>query len=203
MKPRLSILIATVPERALDFDVLYRELSRQSELQLGGNVEFVYDDSPRGALSIGAKRQKLLEAATGDYVVSIDDDDWVPPEYIGLVMSSLVSRPDCVGHYELVEGMAKVPQLSIWTKQAGRWMNGPEARKKYGVEYVRTTFHKTPLKREHALAIGFKDMAFGEDHEFAQRLMSSGRLRTEVFIPRVLYFYRYSFEPHNIKYGIK
>lgn len=197
---RLSVLIATVPERAIEYGLLSTELDRQRK---GLPVEVLTDIRARGTVTVGAKRQALLEQAKGDYVVSIDDDDWVPPEYISTILGALQTNPDCIGHYELVEGMAKVPQLSIWTKQAGRWMNGQEARKRYGVEYVRTTFHKTPLKREHALAIGFKDMAFGEDHEFAQRLMASGRLKTEVFIPRVLYFYRYSFEPHNLKYGIK
>lgn len=197
---RLSICIATVPERATEFNLLMAELRRQSN---GLPVEIISDAIPRGHVTVGRKRQFLLDTAQGDYVVSIDDDDWIPPEYVSTILGALESNPDCIGHYELVEGMSKVPQLSIWTKQAGRWMNGPEARKRYGLEYVRTTFHKTPLKREHAIAIGFKDMAFGEDHEFSQRLMASGRLKTEVFIPRVLYFYRYSFEPHNLKYGIK
>ena len=197
---RLSICIATVPERAEEFNTLVQELDRQCKYP---TLEIISDDSPRGTITVGAKRQALLEKAKGDYVVSIDDDDWVPPEYVSTILGAIESNPDCIGHYELIEGMSKTPQLGIWTKQAGRWMNGPEARRRYGVEYVRTTFHKTPMKREHALAIGFKDMAFGEDHEFSQRLMASGRLKTEVFIPRVLYFYRYKFEPHNLKYGIK
>ena len=192
----LSICIATVPERQAQFDALRKMLGDHPE------VEYVIDPRPRGELSVGAKRQSMIEHATGQYVVHIDDDDHVAPDYIQTVVSALASGPDCIGHYEVVEGMAPAPQLSKWTKDAPRWMEGREAQR-YKVDYVRTTFHKTPLKREHALAIGFKDMRFAEDHDFSKRLKASGLCRTEVFIPRVLYIYRYSNEPHEQKYGIR
>ncbi len=188
MIPRLSILIATVPDREIPFSVLKHELDRQAK---GLPVEIVVDSSPRGSISIGAKRQKMNEGAKGEYVVHIDDDDWVPPEYVLTVVNALGSNPDCVGHYELVEGMGKIPQMSIWTNKAPRWMDGRDAIRAYGVQYARTPFHKTPLKREHALAIGIKDMGHGEDHDFSKRLKEARLCRTEVFVPRVLYFYRY------------
>lgn len=197
---QLSILIATVPDRQIPFDVLHYELSRQAK---GLPVEIIVDDRARGTVSVGTKRQDLIDKAKGQYVVHIDDDDWVPPEYVSTVVHALESKPDCVGHYELVEGHGKVPQLSIWTKNAPRWMEGREAMRLHGVNYVRTPFHKTPLKTAHARAIGIHDLHFGEDHDFSKRLHAARLCRTEVFIPRVLYFYRYAHEQHNIKYGIK
>lgn len=183
----LSICIATVPDRCEEFDLLYSELNRQTE---GLPVEIVVNDAPRGTMSIGAKRQAMNQDAQGAYVVHIDDDDWVPPEYVTSIVGALQSGPDCVGHYELVEGVKGVPQLSIWSNRVLSWQEGAQVRSRYGVDYARTPFHKTPLKREHALAVGFRDMGFGEDHEFSRRLQASGLCRTEVFIPKVLYFYR-------------
>lgn len=186
---RLSILICTLPERAQAFKDLVVLLGVHTD------VEILSDAAPRGTLSVGAKRQALLERAAGDYVVFIDDDDLVPPFYVPTILAALVTSPDCVGHYELVEGMAKVPQISIWTNAAPRWMEGVVARSHFRVDFVRTTFHKTPLKRSHALAVGFADMGFGEDHDFSKRLRLTGLCKREVFIPRVLYFYHYDPTP--------
>ena len=196
----LSICIATVPERAAEFAMLHAELSRQAK---GLPVEIVVDAAPRGTITIGAKRQALNEKATGSYVVHIDDDDWVPPEYVATILTALESGPDCVGHYELVEGVDASPKIAIWSNRCVKWQEGPRVMQQYGTHYARTPFHKTPLSRAHALAIGFNDLSFAEDHDFSQRLKASGRCRAEAFIPRVLYFYRYKFEEHNTKYGIK
>lgn len=184
----LSILIATVPEREKECSQLVAELRRQAE---GLPVEVCVKNTPRGEPNIGTKRSQMYAEAKGAYAVCIDDDDWIPPEYVSTVLDALESNPDCVGHYELVEGHGPIPMLSIWTNAYPRWCEGPEAQRRFKVQYVRTPFHKTPLLREHALAVGFKDMGFGEDHEFSKRLKASGLLKTEVFIPRVLYLYRY------------
>ncbi len=48
--------------------------------------------------------------------------------------------------------------------------------------------------------VGVKDMRFGEDHDFANRILPF--LKTEHYIDREMYIYQYKSEPHNIKYGI-
>jgi hypothetical protein len=183
---KLSVCIATIPERAEQFRALVDFLEVESYKE----VELVTDDRPRGSISIGAKRQALNEKATGDYVVHLDDDDWVAYGYIGIILEALKSSPDCVGHFELVEGLSPIPQISKWTNKAIRWEDGQRTRQRHGVDYLRTPFHKTPLKRSHALAVGFNDMGLGEDHDFSKRLQAAQLCRVEVFIPRVLYFYR-------------
>lgn len=188
---RLSICIATLPERQKQFEALVDFLGYDKH----EGVELVSDARPRGSVSIGAKRQSMIQQAQGDYVVHLDDDDWVAQNYVGEVLQALVSSPDCVGHFELVEGLGKAPQLSKWTKDARGWEQGHRVRMQYQVDYVRTPFHKTPIKRSHALAVGFKDMGFGEDHDFSKRLQAARLCRTEVFIPKVLYFYRYDRTP--------
>jgi glycosyltransferase involved in cell wall biosynthesis len=200
----LSICIATIPEREALFNALCDELVRQAERAgLTHEVQLIIDASPRGSITIGAKRQAMNERATGQYVVHIDDDDWVAPDYIERVFEAIGSNPDCVGHYELCEGMDGGPALAVWTNAAPDWGTDTIHAKKMGAKHVRTPFHKTPIKRQIALQVPFKDISFAEDHDFSKRLKASRLIRTEAFIPRVLYIYRYHYEPHEKKYGIK
>ena len=64
MTPRLSILLATVVTRADLFAKLHAHLQQQAA---GRPVEILHECDNK-EISIGAKRQKLLVRATGDYV---------------------------------------------------------------------------------------------------------------------------------------
>jgi glycosyltransferase involved in cell wall biosynthesis len=193
---KLSVCIATIPERAEMFSALLDVLGRNYTLW-----QLIIDDRPRGTVSIGAKRQAMVEECTGDYIVHLDDDDIVPPDYIATILKALESNPDCVGHFELVEGHGPIPLIAKWTKDAPGWVSGAQAMRQK-VAYLRTPFHKTPIRADIVRAIGFKDMHFGEDKDFSDRLRQARLIKTEVFIPRVLYTYRYTHEDHNTKYGI-
>lgn len=186
----LSILIATTRQRKDLFIKLYGYLLQQTNPQ--AEIVVLADDKQ---LSIGAKRQRLLEMAAGDYVVFVDDDDWLPPDYVVRLLQALVSKPDCVGF--LIDcSINGTPRRAIASKRYQTWAENVD-----GFDYVRTIYHKTPVKRQLALQAGFRDMRFGEDHDYAQRLQPL--LQREVFIDRVMYYYRYSnAEPHNSKYGI-
>lgn len=192
----LSICIATIPERAKEYASLLHLLGKHE------SVEIVSDGRPRGSVSIGQKRNDMVSRCGGEYIVHIDDDDQVPYDYVSVILKALESKPDCVGHYELVEGLSPVPQLSKWTNAVSRWDSAAQAAR-LGVSHIRTPFHKTPIKADIVRAIGFADMHDGEDHEFSKRLKASGRIKTEVFIHRVLYIYRYTHMDRNEKFGIK
>jgi hypothetical protein len=90
----LSILIATIPGRESMFARLMSHLWRQS---VGLPVEIIYDGSAKDVMSIGAKRQRLIESAQGRYVVFIDDDDWVPDTYVEDILEATITLPDCIG----------------------------------------------------------------------------------------------------------
>jgi len=199
LQPELSILIATIPERRDQFEKLIRNLSGNE------GVEVLFDNRPRHALSIGAKRQALLEKATGRYICFHDDDDWHSVSYASAIVAATKESPDCIGFLIECRGMGrsqldrkrKGTKLAIASNRYDKWADDFD-----GYDYVRTIYHKTPVKREHALAVGFRDMRFAEDHDYSMRLKASGLLNVEVFIPEPLYIYRYNYEPHNIKYGI-
>lgn len=191
---KLSILIATIPQRQPLFVKLMADIERQAS---GHPVEVLYDAAPKGAMSIGAKRQALLERASGDYITYVDDDDGVADTYVSDILKAIEGGPDCVGFQIEVHGMGGVRMASA-SNRYERWEENVD-----GFDYVRTTYHKTPVRRDHALAIGFKDMRFAEDHDYSMRLKASGLLHGEAYIRKVLYIYRYRYESINIKFGIK
>jgi hypothetical protein len=84
MKPLLSILIPTVPERMGQASALIATLIWQNEK---GLAEILYfgDDRTR---TIGAKRNGLLGLARGKYVAFCDDDDSVSGDYISAITAA-------------------------------------------------------------------------------------------------------------------
>lgn len=143
-------------------------------------------------MSIGAKRQMMLEEAKGEYVVFIDSDDWVSDDYFTEILSALESKPDCVGFN--IKCCGTKFKKGIASNRFNDW------RTLYSV-YERTPYQKTPIKREIALEIGYIDKRFGEDYVFSKRLKQSGLIKSEVFIDKELYIYRYKYENHKTKYG--
>jgi glycosyltransferase involved in cell wall biosynthesis len=193
---KLSVLICSVfGEREKEYALLLSELKHQIA---GRDVEILRCIDDRSH-TIGAKRQKLLNIAKGEYIVFIDDDDWVAPNYIEQILTAINDKPDSIGFYQrcTINGeFAGFAQLSNdyeeWADNVGQF------------SWVRTPYHKTPMKRSIALEAGFDtSLRFAEDHDFSKKLKTKGLIKTEAFIPEVLYFYRYNTSmPAAEKYGI-
>lgn len=191
---KLSILIPSTFNREEMTEELASKLRFQAK-DKPVEVNVFYDDK---TLSIGAKRQQMLEEAKGEYVVFIDSDDDVPDYYVDEILEAAERNPDCIGFEMEVHGInkkGKVEKASA-SKRHKKWRN-----RIGGFDYVRTIYHKNPIKREIALQIGFKDMRFGEDFCYSQRLQKSGLLNFEVYINKVMYIYRYKYELAETKYG--
>lgn len=189
--PKLSLLLATVENRADMFAKLHAELSRQAE---GRPVELVVACDAK-QISIGKKRQNLLEAATGEYVAFIDDDDWIAEDYVERVLKALATNPDCVGFLILCTHNGKNPQKAIASMRYRVWGENQD-----GYTYTRSIYHKTPHLRSLALKVGFRDLRYGEDRFYSQGLMNM--VNSEAFIPETMYFYRFVAEPFGQKYGL-
>lgn len=187
---KLSILLPTVIERKPMFDVLLEELKKQSS---GKSVELVICQDNK-EISIGAKRQKLLEDAKGEYIVFVDDDDWVTPDYVDQILSNTGS--DSIGFQIECTFDGKGKCLASASRRYKDWGENRD-----GFRYVRSVYHKTPVRRELALKAGFKDMRFGEDYDYSMRIMPL--IKSEAYINKVMYYYKYVGESHNEKYGIK
>src|ERR1051325_10914597 len=91
MAIRLSILICTTSARNEIIKPLLESLNKQ----LVPEVEVLIDTHETD--NVGKKRNRLLRQAAGDYVVAIDSDDHVSPNYVQLILAAIKTNPDCVG----------------------------------------------------------------------------------------------------------
>lgn len=179
-RPILSICVCSLESRK---DLLDRLMDRLSP-QLGNDIELLVDVDA-GEVSIGAKRQRLLEKTTGRYIVFIDDDDLVAVDYVERIRKALSdgSRPDCVSFAgkTYIDGRYN---CDISYRMAGNDPNKGRFRyHNYG------PMHVTPIRREIALAVGFPDENIAEDTAYAKGCESL--IKTEIFIPADLYIYDY------------
>lgn len=190
-EPILNILIATTINRRPTFQRLYTELTKQSE-GLGVKVLFEEDNKQ---ISVGAKRQILLNRATADYIVFFDSDDFPFPFYVAEILLAIMENPDCVGMLIHMTTNGLKPQTCCHSLRYKNWSDNVD-----GYDYVRNCTHFNPVRRELALKVGFRDLRYGEDRKYADAI--SKLCRSEVFIDKKLFHYRYSTaEPFKRKYG--
>lgn len=184
----LSIGVASLASRRESRNRLLRQLNAQvNALASPARVEIITDIDAK-QVKVGEKRQRILEAAKGRFVCFADDDDLVADHYVASIVGAIDSNPqaDCIGLKGVITTAGRDPHEFIHSISCGSY------RDEGGVHY-RTPNHLNPVRREHALGIGFKPMACGEDTDYAQRLMGSGLLQTEVMIESQIY--RYLFDP--------
>ena len=185
----LSILIPTVPNREARFNRLWAELRDQKHRletvhPTLPKVEILHDNSPRyvdGGLTVGKKREALVQRAEGKYVCFVDDDDWVSPNYLEtLVRACMEGRHvvtfnalfKCDGYWALVD-----MDLNHENEQAT-----PERIVKRGV------WHICPILTEIAQAVGFPDINNAEDSAWLSKLNITNQYK----VNHILYQYNHS-----------
>lgn len=177
------------------FSKLHAELKRQIE-GLEDIVEIRFKEDNK-QISVGAKRQLLLQEATGDYISFFDSDDVPFSYYVKLIIQALAQSPDCVGFLIHMTTNGQRPQVCCHSLQYPEW-----EQKVDGYDYVRNVTHFNPVRRDLALKIGFKDVRYGEDRKYSDAVTKL--CKKEVFINKKLFHYKYSTaERHKIKYGIR
>jgi cellulose synthase/poly-beta-1,6-N-acetylglucosamine synthase-like glycosyltransferase len=178
----LTICICSIFTRQNYLDrllaVLRPQLSQRVELLLACDA---------GQAAIGEKRQRLLEQARGEFVVFIDDDDLISPDYVRQILGAIYRNPAadaityrskryCDGVYEA----DCIYSLRNASNEGFVTIDGFKT-------YTRWPYHVTPLRRALALKVGFCRLDFLEDTIFATALRPL--LKSEEFIEEYLYFY--------------
>ena len=171
-----QILIATIPHRHAKLTELLGILDKQ--MQPGISV-LVYRDNLEA--SYAAKMQTLMDAATGEYVSAISDDDSVSPDFIPRVMEALKNRPDQVGFRVRYTEAGILQKPVIHSLSCGGWIDS-------GPEYLRDIMHFNPVRRELAQRVKFR--GFACDVEWADDLRELGIIKTEVFIDDEIFYYQ-------------
>jgi glycosyltransferase involved in cell wall biosynthesis len=178
----LSILILTLPTRIESYFNLIKKLNQQViENDLNDRVQILtLCDSKE--ISVGTKRNILLEQSCGNYVCFIDDDDEIAPNYLLSIINSIdKSNADVItfcGDY--VENNKKVP-FSISAVHRANYDSVNM--------FYRLPNHLCPVKRKIALNCMFTDKNFGEDSDYAELLNKN--INNEYHINEKLYFYMY------------
>lgn len=181
----ISILICSLETRKEQLQNLISILQPQVNKFGTGRIEIIVAVDNK-EISTGAKRNKLLQLANGEYVIYIDDDDWVPPYYVKELVYACMKGADCVA----INGwMTTDGEKSI------RWRLSKDydniTIKEDGVDlYLRRTNHITAVKREHALKAMFPEISNAEDKGYSDAVNKF--LKTEVIIVPEMYHYQYS-----------
>ena len=186
----VSVLICTIPKRAHMFVPLYRRLIDLTS-RVSIRVEILYDDTLD--ITIGEKRNRLLDRASGTYCCFIDDDDDVSDVYFTTYETALKSGIDydcvsLVGHYYL---NGKFIKPFFHRLECNSWHEDDEG-------YYRCPNHLNLIKTAICRQIGYAYLNSGEDKDFSERLWSSGLVRTEYVHTNLLYLYYYLLKTHYL-----
>jgi glycosyltransferase involved in cell wall biosynthesis len=180
---RLSVLICTLSSRMMSASGLIHKLEEQAR---GLPVEIVYLGDNK-TMTVGTKRNHLLRVAGGDYACFVDDDDRVAPTYVSDILKATETGPDCVVFdVEISENSGPYKRV-VYDKDF-------ECDKNFPDRYERLPNHLMPVS---AYVLGhwhqddvFPDVSSGEDFAYARRLKTY--IKTQVRVPKTLYYYDYS-----------
>jgi len=183
---RLSILICTLPEPFRDASqaqILFRNLSNQAANK---PVQIAYlGDNKR--MSVGTKRNLLMQIAEGERIVFVDDDDRISDNYVDKLLEYCAYPEDCISIG--VEYTQNGTNKKIYDFSFKKNIN---TRTKKGNIAGRMPNHLCLWKREVALRVGFSDISLGEDHNWAEsQIMKGYSLR---IMPEILYYYDFDRE---------
>jgi glycosyltransferase involved in cell wall biosynthesis len=132
--------------------------------------------------------------ASGKYVAFIDDDDEISPRYLPEVLMAIKeSEPDVIGMIGILRWQRTRWRLTdhrfYHSIQYDRWFESKDIKNR---EYFRPPNHLNPMRRDIATQFRFKEVNFGEDRDWSERIQKSGLLTKEVMIGVPIYYYNYN-----------
>ncbi len=192
-----TVCIPTVNGRENQFQKLYKEVDFQIKKNNLQDYVSILVNKDNKEISIGKKRQLMLLETDTDFISFIDDDDQIHNMYIPLIFNELQHNIDCIG-FKIkcnIDGIISNADSSKKYKDQKENENG--------FRYVRTIYHKNPIKTEIAKQIGFLDKRFGEDYDYSKRLKNSNLLQREIYIDEFIYHYNFKTEKggSKVRYG--
>jgi glycosyltransferase involved in cell wall biosynthesis len=96
-KPKLSILIPTITRREEKANVLFKRLEKQAS-GLPVEILMLRDNAFQ---NLGEKRNQLLRAACGEYIVFLDDDDSFVDGFFNMVMPEVEHDVDVISYDQI------------------------------------------------------------------------------------------------------
>jgi len=131
-------------------------------------------------VDVGTKRNDMMRLARGEYVVFVDDDDRVSPEYLSRLLEATRVGADVISIEAEVTVNGGKPKRCRYSTEFERDENTPH-------EYRRLPNHLCPVRRELALRTPFPTRQRAEDSAYSAALRPL--LRSEHHVADVLYYY--------------
>jgi hypothetical protein len=179
MAYKLSILICSTFDRSVYFNNLISIIAPQ----LTDEVEVLHEIDNR-EITIGDKRNKLIERSKGEYITFVDDDDEVSKDYVKLILKAIESSPDCCSLNGIYTVNDRNPELFCHSIKYNEWKTTNNT-----IKYERNPNHLNAIKRSIAVKYKFIPVNNGEDQDWSMRIQ--GELSTEVEIKEIIYHYKY------------
>ena len=183
----LDILIPSLRKREKYFMAISKKVQCQINfLKLQSDIKIIerIDD---GKLSIGFKRNWLMEQSPAKYVMFLDDDDDVHSDYIKEIYEATKLNPDVVTFNGTVYFNGANPQGFNSNIEYREYKN------ENGM-FMRPPGHLNAIKREIAIKYKFKEFDKindrASDVHYAMEMVRDIALKSVVHIDKPLYIYR-------------
>jgi len=164
-----SVLIPTIPGREFSLRKLLGSIREKvSRIAPHLRVEYCVRFDNR-EMSIGMKRQELLQNAKGKYMSFVDDDDDITDAYIEDLVETIR------GQYPVMRLRGQISQYTFTHSLENRLIS-PMAS---GEVFLRPPNHLNPMMTDVAKLIHFRDSVRGEDLDWTIRLARTGFLTME------------------------
>ncbi len=185
----LSIIMITVPDREKEFKKLKAKVQKQIDEchrlhYTLGKIEIVEVNTPKvkdGGESIGRKRQMGLEQSKGEYVIWLDDDDDISPDYVEQVVRLSSKGADVCTFSSLcfLESFWMVCVMHFNTKHDDQAKPGIIKRRPY---------HVCAFRRGVLDGVKFPDTNVDEDTGFIEQALKN--CKTFAHIDNILHHYK-------------
>ena len=186
----LSVLIATTPDRKEMTDLLLARLEVQREFihrnWLSGHIEFVVDDSKRfldGGLSIGKKREALVQRAQGKYLCFLDSDEDIAGNYLQVLVKLAETRADVL----TFRAFANLDDY--WCLIDMSLKNTINEETSADKICVRPPWHVCAVKSHLAKVHSFEDTNYGEDFSWFEKVLTG--CKTEAKSDAIILMYNH------------
>jgi hypothetical protein len=182
---KLSLLICTIPKRKEMLNNLLNQIADYSKDYFSENeLEILIDDSIDK--TIGAKRDKLLNKANGEYIAFIDDDDSITEHYFKEIRKGIDGNYDCCSLRGIMTWNGGNPEVFEHSIKYTAWNTTRNI-----IKYERFPNHLNCIKSEIAKQVKFPDLWSAEDRDWSHELNRKQLIKTEYFIDEVIYNYQY------------
>lgn len=183
-----TVMIPSIHSRLDKLTNLYSKLDKQIGNRADVEVLCLVDNK---SMTIGEKRNILLQAARGKFVACLDDDDTISDDYIEKICNNLSEDIDvlCFEQHCSINGEKVMVSFDMNHKDNEPLRRGADGK---FINMKRMPWHMCVWKSEIAKKVPFKKLSWGEDWDWCSRMIPAIGKQVKLF--DVLHYYQYTDE---------